>query len=401
MLKKLKIKLKGLLLNSIFWLSSKFKSHSYSGPYGVNFIGYARAEMGLAEALRMIIRAFKLLNLPFLVRDFNPGIRNLQTNTLLNQYLASNCEYKINCICVGPDLIYRLPIWLRHSEWLKKYNIGYWFWELPTLPIQWAYAEKIIDEIWVNTEFIAHSMRKTSKRVTKIPFGVQFDVDQLVMSRQNFGLPLNKFIFLCSFDFNSSMFRKNPQAVIDAYLMAIASGLKDSILVIKSINGKSKNQAYAKLKQQASKSPNIVFLEEYLDSHSMRNLISLADCYISMHRSEGLGLGMAESMYLGKPVIATAYSGNMEFMNSENSCLVPFHMINVGPEEYLGWEHQSWADPDIHVASQYMLALAQDPVLGDQIGLRAAKYMREHHSYELVSAAISKRLNEIRKDMEL
>jgi glycosyltransferase involved in cell wall biosynthesis len=357
--------------------------------------------MGLAEALRMMIGAFKLLNLPFLVRDFNPGIRNNQTNALLNQYLASNCEYKINCICVGPDLIYRLPIWLPHSEWLKKYNIGYWFWELPNLPDEWTYADKIVDEIWVNTEFIAHSMRKTSKKITKIPFGVEFDVGQFVMSRQDFGLPLNKFIFLCSFDFNSSVFRKNPKAAIDAYLMATVSGLKDSILVIKSINGKSNNQAYAKLKQQASKSPNIVLLEEYLDSHSMRNLISLCDCYISLHRSEGLGLGMAESMYLGKPVIATAYSGNMEYMNSENSCLVPFHMIEVGPGEYLGWEGQHWADPDIHAAAQYMIKLVRDPYFRGQIAANAATYMRRHHSFEIVASVISNRLNEIRKDMGL
>jgi glycosyltransferase involved in cell wall biosynthesis len=401
LLKYIKIKLKGLLLNTFFWLFSKFKSHSYSGTYGVNFIGYARADMGLAEAHRMMIGAYKLLDSPFLVRDFNPGIRSLQANTTLNEYMASNCEYKINCICIGPDLIYKLPIWLRHSEWLKKYNIGYWFWELPALPDEWGYAEKIVDEIWVNTEFIAHSMGTTSKRVTKIPFGVEFDIDQLVMSRQDFDLPLDKFIFLCSFDFNSSLFRKNPQAVIDAYLLAISSGLENSILVIKSINGNSENHAYAKLKQQVSKSPNIVFLEGYLDNHSIRSLMAAADCYISLHRSEGLGLGMAESMYLGKPVIATAYSGNIEFMNSENSCLVPFHMIDVGPEEYFGWKNQSWAEPDIGAASQYMMALAKDPALKNQIGVKAAKYMREHHSYKIASAAISRRLTEIHKDMDL
>ena len=367
----------------------------------MNFIGYARAEMGLSEAFRSLVGSIRLMELPFLVRDFNYIIQNQQTNFSINEYMERRCKYKINCIGIGPDLIYRLPIWLDHSEWLKKYNIGYWFWELPTLPAEWAYAEKIVDEIWVNTEFIAQSMRKTSKKVTKIPFGVGFSIEQLEMSREDFNLPLDKFIILSSFDFNSSIFRKNPKAVIDAYLAAVSCGLEDSILVIKSINGDFNNDAYAELKQYISQSTNIIWLDGYLDTHSMRSLLAVADCYISLHRAEGLGLGMAESMYLGKPVIATAYSGNLEFMNSENSCLVPFHMIEVGPGEYLGWEGQYWADPDIHAAAQYMIKLAQDPDYRSQIAANATTYMRRHHSFEIVGSAASNRLNEIRKDMGL
>lgn len=385
----------------LFSIASKFKTRPYEGEFGLNFIGYAKAEMGLGEAMRMLVGSVNLLYTPFLVRDFNPALRNIQSNNSLNQYLSKQCSLNINCICIGPDLVYRLPIWLDQSEWLKKYNIGYWFWELSRLPQEWKYAEKIVDEIWVNTEFVAKSMRAICPKVTKIPFGVEFDVEALVPSRAFFALPDDKFIFLCSFDFNSSLDRKNPKAVIDAFLKAFPSDLGNAILVIKSINGAPNNQALAELKHYTSSFNHIVYLDKYLNSAEMRSLIAVSDCYVSLHRSEGLGLGLAESMYLGKPTIATAYSGNMEFMNEYNSCLVPYELIPVERDQYLGWEGQVWAEPNVDIAAELMKKLVNDDLYRSQISHAAASYMRERHSFRAVSLHIDRRLFEIRDEISL
>lgn len=401
MLRKTKIKFKGWMLNVFFSFASKFKARSYEGEFGLNFIGYARAEMGLGEAMRMLVGAVNLLYTPFLVRDFNPTLRNSQNNNSLSKYLSKKCSLSINCICIGPDLVYRLPIWLDRSEWLKKYNIGYWYWELARIPQEWKYVGKIVDEIWVNTEFVAQSMREICPKVIKIPFGVEFDVEALVSSRATFGLPDDKFIFLCSFDFNSSLDRKNPKAVIDAFLKAYPSDSDNVILAIKSINGAPHNPALAELKKYTISFKHIVYLDEYLNGAEMRSLLAVSDCYVSLHRSEGLGLGLAESMYLGKPVIATAYSGNMEFMNEDNSCLVPFELIPVERDQYLGWEGQVWADPNVEMAAELMKKIVNDDLYRHQIGHAAACYMREHHSHKVVSLHIDKRLFEIREEIGL
>jgi glycosyltransferase involved in cell wall biosynthesis len=125
----------------------------------------------------------------------------------------------------------------------------------------------------------------------------------------------------------------------------------------------------------------------------MRGLIRSSDCYISLHRAEGLGLGLAEAMYLGKPTIATGYSGNTEFMNSTNSMLVPYTLVPVPNGAYPNGADQMWAEPDIEVAAEKMQKMASDSALRDELGHSAAVYMREQHSYIKVGKVIRTQLD--------
>jgi glycosyltransferase involved in cell wall biosynthesis len=124
----------------------------------------------------------------------------------------------------------------------------------------------------------------------------------------------------------------------------------------------------------------------------MRALLSVIDCYVSLHRSEGLGLGMAESMYLGKPVIATAYSGKLEFMNEGNAALVSYELVPVKEGEYPFWRDQVWAEPNVAHAAQFMRKMVDEPNYRTSLGQQAAKYLREHHSYAQMGRAMQARL---------
>lgn len=392
----LKQKLKGALA-TLFFLCNSRSGCNPNSLYGVNLIGYAHAEMGLGEALRNTALALQCAQIPFLVRNLQVPLLNRQGNQSMQPFVADYCRYGINCIGINPDLLYHLPRWISSEEWRRRYNVGYWFWELENFPKEWRYAKYLVDEVWVNTEFVANSVRQVHRHVFKIPFAVAFDMPSASLNRAHFGFPESSFVFLLSYDFNSSAVRKNPNAVIEAFRVAFSDRSTDVRLVVKSINGDANPQALNRVKASLCDDPRIVWVDAYLSTEEMRGLLNTADAYVSLHRAEGLGLGMAESMYLGKPVIATAYSGNMEFMNPDNACMVPYALVPVNPGEYPYHSGQVWADPDIEVAAEWMQSLSSNPELCARIGNSAATYMRLHHSMDRMAQALSNRLDELRR----
>lgn len=392
-----KQRLKGCLATLFFRCVPRHRLKS-GLPFGVNLIGYAQAEMGLGEALRNTAWVLENVQIPFLVRKLDVQLLNRQDNHSLDPYVSDYCAYDVNLISINPDLLYRLPAWVGYEEWSRRYNIGYWFWELGNFPHQWRYARYLVDEVWVNTDFVAASVSQVHPRVFKIPFAVEFDAPDARFNRSYFGLPETGFLFLFSYDFNSSAARKNPQAVINTFRLSFPDRAKSVCLVVKSINGEQNSKALAELKESLQDDPRIIWVDGYLSTEEMRGLLNTADAYVSLHRAEGLGLGMAESMYLGKPVIATDYSGNTEFMNAANACMVPYDLIPVEKGEYPHHEGQVWAAPNIDAAVLWMQRLVQEPGLAVGIGGRAATYMREHYSRQAMGRVIASRIEMIERN---
>ncbi len=397
----LKAKLKLFLLRLFFWGIPRRIPFLGDQQIGLNLIGFYRGDLGLGDALRYIAKAIERAQIPFLVREFQTPLLSSQHNNTLNSFVSTYSKYPVNCIAVNPDVIYHLPMWVSFSEWAYRYNIGYWFWELENFPHDWRYAIPLIDEIWVNTEFVASAMRQAHSRVIKIPFAVEFEIPNTKFTRKYFDLPEKSLLFLCTFDFQSSVVRKNPKATIDAFLTAFHDQPSDVYLVVKSVNGDLHPQIFAELKLRASHDPRILFMNQQLSTEEMRGLLLCADCYVSLHRSEGVGLGMAESMYLGKPVIATAYSGNMEFMTNETAYLIPYKQITVSDGEYLDTKKQVWADANITEAAMAMQNIFNNAELRAKLGSRARAYMLEHHSFATMGAAITKRLEQIKNNTSL
>jgi glycosyltransferase involved in cell wall biosynthesis len=364
-------------------------------------IGYSRADLGLGQSIRYVAKALKQVNFPFLVRSFNVKLKANQTNSSLEELEAHFCKYPINLIAINPDMIYQIPMKIQYSEWARRYNIAHWFWELEKFPQAWHYCLPMIDEIWVNTEFNAAIMRQVHSTVIKIPFAVEFPTPDNRLNRKFFGLPDEQFLFINTFDFNSSVQRKNPLATIEAFQKAFQNVSTPVGLIVKSNNGHQHPHALKNLRDKANNDPRIIFIDEYLPTENMLGLLNCADCYISLHRSEGLGLGLAESMYLGKPVIATAYSGNMEFMNEHNSFLIPYKLITVNENDYPHNKNQFWADPDHHQAVKAMQIIFQKPEFRLRIAEQSYRDMRRYYSFSVMGKAIEPAIRPLGYDWKI
>jgi glycosyltransferase involved in cell wall biosynthesis len=216
---------------------------------------------------------------------------------------------------------------------------------------------------------------------------------EAISDRARFGLAEDAYVFLFNFDFYSTIHRKNPGAVIEAFRRAFHPREK-AILVLKSINHAADRPARETL-ARASAGLNVVFLDDHVPRAEVNALFASADCYVSLHRSEGLGLGMAQAMYLGKPVIGTGYSGNLEFMNSENSLLVNYTMTELQEDSGPYERGTHWADPDVEHAATLMRFLFENREKGEAIGLRAAAAVRATLDPARTSAEIARRVQEL------
>jgi glycosyltransferase involved in cell wall biosynthesis len=208
-------------------------------------------------------------------------------------------------------------------------------------------------------------------------------------------LPRDEFVVLFSYDFNSFAARKNPEATIAAFRQAFADGAKGVQLLVKSTNGGRFPDKLAALQQSVADDPRIEVRDGFLSREEMFGLQNTIDCYVSLHRSEGFGLGMAECMYLGKPVIATAYSGNLDFMDCDNSLLVDYKMIPLRDGDYPYWQGQRWADADVAHAARWMRQVYEEREFARRIGAAAAASIRRTNSKAVCGDAVVARLQEI------
>lgn len=357
------------------------------GP-GVNLFGYIHGQFGLGQAARMYARALLGSGYPVTVNDAGIRIPHACNDQSLSAHLGKGASHPLSLVFVNPDLYGELAPRLPQDT----YTIGFWFWELDTVPDAWLQTLHEVDEIWVSTRFVEEAFKRaTDKPVTRIPYPIAPERG-MALSRSSFGLNEDAFVFLCSFDFNSSIHRKNPWAVLAAFRAAF-DGAPDNVqLVMKCSNGFRHPALLRDLLRQAAGDRRILVRDQVLDDAHLHALQETADAYVSLHRAEGLGLGMAESMARGKPVIATAWSGNLDFMHEGNSCLVPFRSVPIKPGEYLFADGGTWAEADVEAAAAWMLRLAREPGLAERIGSQARRGILQTMSMEAAAAAMRARL---------
>jgi len=266
---------------------------------------------------------------------------------------------------------------------------------LGVLPHEWDYALNRMDELWAGSGFVAEAMRSsTTKAVVKIPPPIEPTLSRAWL-RSDFGLPDGRFLFLFMFDFNSYVKRKNPEGTVAAFKRAFA-GRRDVGLVIKSMNGTLQPARLRALQSVIDGDQRILLKDEAMSRDQLLGLESAVDAFVSLHRAEGFGLGLAESMYLGKPVIGTAYSGNLEYMNESNSCLVNFDLVPLGEGDYLYADPRfRWAEPDVDHAAHYMRRLVDDPAFRSRIAAAGQQEMRSRFSRSATASLIRSRLAEL------
>ncbi|OOG51054.1 hypothetical protein B0E50_02435 [Rhodanobacter sp. C01] len=349
---------------------------------GVNLYGYLSRWLGLGECARLYANALLVSGYPVSLHDVDIDIPHDRRDQTLAPHVRTASSFTQDLIFVNPDhwkdTLHSIGV--RHGG--DRHVIGYWFWELEKFPEDWLHALDQVDEIMVSSAFVEQSLRRVcNKPVTRVPVPLMSGSDS-GLQRGHFGLRDDDYVFFCSFDFNSAIARKNPYAVIEAFRAAFPRGDEKVTLLIKSGNGDRNATLMMELLGVAARDRRIKVRDDMLERSDLQALHRCIDVYVSLHRCEGFGLGIAEAMHMGKPVVATAYSGNMEFMTKDNSCLVDYRMIAVRHGEYPHAEGQHWADPDFRHAAHYMHALYQDRELASSLGRQAARDMARDFSVE-------------------
>lgn len=371
---------------------------SASHPKGVNVVGLLRTQNGLGEHARLVTQGLQAVQIPIALKDcqFSGAISEGTEVFGIESLLQEAPPYAVNLFCFNPPHIFNLFTDMPPAYAGSRYNIGYGYWELPRYPREWLQTMNLLDEVWAPTRFIQDALSAAASRpVIHMPIPLTIDVPPPV-SRAQFSLPENRFLFLFSFDVFSNSARKNPQAVIAAFQRAFPKGTEDAGLVIKVSThahmDASRQAAFAGLQALAKADPRVIVVNRMLTRGELSQLMQCCDAYVSLHRSEGLGLGMAESMLLGRPVIATGWSGNLDFTTPDTACLVDTKLVPVGKDEYQDWEGQLWAEPNLDHAADHMQRLAADPASAHALGTRGQTHLRTHFSAEIIGKRYRERL---------
>nr|WP_315485899.1 glycosyltransferase [uncultured Undibacterium sp.] len=360
---------------------------------GINLIGYIAAELGVGEAARSLARACSAISVPYSVVDVGFQSSNPQRDTQALKN-ASKEHFAIDLVYVNAD---QTKNTLKHLQSIKHectYRIGFWHWEQPQIPAEHIAAFAGLDEVWVPSSFVRDAVAAVSPvPVIVIPHALQFEATPAVQ-RGSFGLPENKVLALVMYDFHSYQHRKNPKAAIAAFRLA-TKNRDDAVLVVKTINRDKHPAASQELADYLADLPNTIIIDEFLTRQQTWDLQSCCDILISLHRAEGFGLAPAEMMYLGKAVVATGWSANMDFMTANNSMPVEFqlkpleHAVGAYPAGPL------WAEADIEHAATCIAQLLDKPELRNRLGQQAMLDIRRMLNPETVGRTVAQRLHAI------
>ncbi|MGZ5014428.1 MAG: glycosyltransferase [Methylobacter sp.] len=349
-------------------LSLLQSQHSVSLPhynvsnviFGVNLIGYAFGELGIGEDVRMAALALDAANIPFTVINFRPGDDIRQNDRSIAQWVTDTPIYPINIVCL--TALEHLRFYAEQGEALLKnrYTIGYWPWELKNWPINWQHCFSLTDEVWVSSQHTRYAAELVSPvPVLTMPMAVALPQVKRY-TRKQWALPASDYLFVFSFDGNSSLARKNPLGVIEAFQKAFPNGHEPVGLVIKCMRPDVNNPAWQTILRFAKHDSRIHIIDRMLSKSDVLGLYKLCDCFVSLHRAEGFGRGIAEALLLGLKVIATNHGGNVDFCLQGMAYLVPFEPIAVGEDDYVESFGQYWANPDIYIAANIMRNVASD-----------------------------------------
>jgi glycosyltransferase involved in cell wall biosynthesis len=361
---------------------------------GINIFGYFNSSIGLGTKSKNTYKSLCHAGIP--VNKMFVGNVSLQANVSTEDFFnAYNYSYSTNLFISYPH--YEYDLFDFYPEWYtqKRCNVAYLAWEQRDSCAKWGKTLQKYDQLWALSSFAARSLERVAKKhVYTVPCALDLDSFPASVGKEHFGLPTDKFVVLYIFDANSSVERKNPMAALKA-LASVPQILKDTLLLMKANNLlKPHNlKMYQEISDFASEhSINVKILDSYVSFDDNLRLISACDCYLSLHRAEGFGYTCAEAMAYSKPVIATNYSGNLDFMDDECALLVDYkeilNKISDGPFS----RGSVWADPSPDHAGQLIQSLFFDVNLRLNLGISAKKKIANTLSIQAISKIIKDHL---------
>jgi hypothetical protein len=362
---------------------------------GVNVIGYGRAEFGIGEDVRMVVKALTEVEIETAVPKIDLQIAARQNDKTLLGNEVPRPVYQKNLICMPAYEILRLMAGTQRDILDRRYNIGFCQWELSRIPDHLLCALDVLDEVWTASSFTMDAVRSvTNKPVIHMPMTVSLPRATKKWTRKDFSLPEQDFIYLTVLDGNSSLGRKNPLATVLAFLEAFPVE-KNIRLVIKAMNVSAYHSEWQRILGYAELDSRITLIAEVMKREQLLGLQSVCDCFVSLHRSEGFGRNIAEAMLLGKPVIVSDYSGNQDFTNKETSFLVSGNLISLKPGDYPFFNMQQWFEPNIDMASAMLKLCLEFPIIRQQRAIAGQALILEKFSPLRVGEAYKLRLDSL------
>ena len=364
----------------------------------VNVIGHFCYTSGLRVSVNSISDAMEQAGVAVSRRNVRTQLLTDVPHTQFGGLEAAD----ITIIHIQPD-----PLFLKCHERAdlaerspRTYRIGYWYWELDEVPQGWADMARAADEIWAATDFVADAIRKV---VLDRPVRVFFPGVRLgaftPRPREVLGAPARgdgRFAFLFSFHMASIVERKNPLGLIRAFRRAFRSD--EPVDLVLKTTSEPRHAGQMQDLRDAAAGANVTIIDRVLTPDENLSLLDGCDAYVSLHRAEGLGLTMAEAMLLGKPTIATRYSGNLVFMDDSNSLLVDYGIRPIGRTIPPYDKSASWAEPSEEHAARLMRQLFEDPAGAVVLGRRGQASARHSMSLTAAGQRMAQRLSEIRRE---
>jgi len=348
-------------------------------PFGVNLIGHALEVFGIAEDVRMAALSLESAGVPFCVVNVpaNNGApatdRSLETHILPPGDLG---PYRFNLVCLAAP---------SHGAWIAREGLAQqrgritivaWPWETQTWPRNWECLIPLADAFWPSSSFTARALEPFSDPVRRplqvMPMAVHIDHPEQyrlpvrrLCARTRWDLDPEARLVLFVFDVKSSLARKNPWAAIESFQRAFPPGGPERVqLVIKALRPQTPNPEWERLQEHAAQDPRLKVIQGDLVRGELLELMGCCDVFLSLHRSEGFGRGIAEARILGLQVVASAYGGNVDFCQGEGFHLVPCRPWPIPPGAYPQAEGHLWGDPDIEIAAQQLCKAVAVPQSG-------------------------------------
>ncbi|WP_165901639.1 glycosyltransferase [Ancylobacter aquaticus] len=354
-------------------------------PFGLDVVGYLRAEIGLGEAARLIVRAVDAAGLPTSPVDIRlPGrCSDRSLDARIGQPTRHAATLTVSSVLYLPDMAKRLC--------RGRTNIHYTSWELRKTPEDLRPAFDRFDAYWAPSVFVRDVLVASQKRpVHLVPQPLA--LPDAPPAPPDFRGPLRILTF---FDYESVVARKNPQAAIEAFRLAFPVGREDARLLVKA-RGMSGPQARADLARLAAQDPRITVIDSTVSREEMAALMQACDVFLSLHRAEGFGLGGAEALARGKAVVTTDFGGTRDFITPETGYPVDYRTVPVPPGAYPAADGNHWAEPSVAHAAQMLRHIHDDPAAAARRALAGYRLLQRNHSFAAVGARIAELMEPLR-----
>ncbi len=359
------------------------------GDEGVNVVGYLAAESGIGESARSMLRIIKAAGTPVAPINFRVGNLSRMRESIPD-VPATEHLHAINLFHINADQMFVAHDSLGASLFEGRYNIGYWAWELREFPDAWVPAFDLLDEVWVPSSFCQQAIAvKSPVPVLRVPHSVE--APALNADRARFGIAADDVAFFAMCDVFSVPERKNPLGVAEAFRKAFP-GSEPVRLFLKIGNLEFQPDLKSRLADLARADARITLLDGYLARPDLWSLMASIDCFVSLHRAEGFGLGMAEAMACGKAVIATPWSGNVDFTRIDNALLVDYSLVELQRDLGPYRRGEVWAEPDVTSAAHAMRKIAQSPDLRQRLAARGLQTVAAELAPEALAPLVATRL---------